>query len=152
MMRQQRYRLYLDLCEGGDLLHAINNRLDPWRINPTILPEGFLWHVFSSRVDACLTLQRGDAPPGVPRVCQSYGTAHRSAKFTKLYSNSYFFGILLRYVLLIQDPDWKPITHLDINLCNILLDKDNGNLASNLWLRWNSALAADEFLSGHELF
>jgi len=113
--------------------------------------------VFSSLVDACHTLQRGELLPGAPRVCQSQGTAHMSAvsqtfsaKSTKLYSNFSLFGILLRCILLTQDPDREPITHLDINLRNVLFDKDEGNLASNFPLRWN--LAADESLSGHELF
>lgn len=52
MMRQRRYRIYLEYYEGGDLCDAIN---------PGFIPEGFIWRVLESLLTACQILHFGRA-------------------------------------------------------------------------------------------
>lgn len=85
MMRQQRYRIYLDLCSGGNLYTALGTRFRPPRGESIhILPEGFIWHVFSSLVDACLYLQRG-APPGQQRPADWKSIFHLDIHFGNIF-------------------------------------------------------------------
>ena len=110
MMRQRRYRLYLEYCEGGTLQDVVlphfGRRANPqpaypWTLTrgnpydpvlmqngrlPQLIPEYFIWILFRSLVNACQVLHFGhvaDVPGSIE--------------------------------------DWKPITHLDIKLDNIFL-------------------------------
>ena len=61
MMEAGRYRLFLDLCDGGPLADALRNYWhDPARQFNKRLPEWFIWHLFKGMVDACLVLEQGD--------------------------------------------------------------------------------------------
>lgn len=107
MMRQRRFRIYMDYYEGGTLRQAVSDsfelraqrpdipqraghnnivHLDAYGNRPEILPEGFIWWILGSLVEACQVLQYGQA----------------------LDTNG-------------SKPDWQPITHLDIRMDNILL-------------------------------
>lgn len=84
MMAQRRFRLYMNYYEGGDLRNAVHRNFQLREQNPEyplyrgyndhdlvhigdrgniplILPEGFIWWVFRSLVDACQMLQFGQA-------------------------------------------------------------------------------------------
>jgi hypothetical protein len=66
MMAKERYRLYLDLCDGGSLADAME---DHWGNEPQTydpgngqfhpLPEVYIWHLFQGLVHACLVLEQG---------------------------------------------------------------------------------------------
>ncbi|KAF1836253.1 kinase-like protein [Decorospora gaudefroyi] len=68
MMAKMRYRIYLDLCDGGGLDDSMSDR---WRKDPDtfgvdldplkVLPEAYVWHLFKGLVDACLVLEQGDS-------------------------------------------------------------------------------------------
>jgi serine/threonine protein kinase len=93
MMRQRRYKLYLDFREGGDLYQGLKEHFERWKKRQAagsterlkIIPESLVWHVFSQLVDGCLVLQMGSIPPST-------------------------------------DPTWQPIAHLDISLANVFLE------------------------------
>jgi hypothetical protein len=65
MMTKKRYRLYLDVCDGGRLVENLRPcfKSHPWRyavpLSPSEIPESFVWHVFGGLVDACLVLEQG---------------------------------------------------------------------------------------------
>jgi serine/threonine protein kinase len=93
MMRQRRFKLYLDFREGGDLYQGLKEHFERWKKGQAagnterlkFIPESLLWHVFSQLVDTCLVLQLGSIPSST-------------------------------------DSTWQPIAHLDISLANVFLE------------------------------
>ena len=65
MMKRKRYRLYLDLYNGGRLYETLDNYFTRvpacygGPVPPAHIPESFAWHVFGGLVDACLVLEQG---------------------------------------------------------------------------------------------
>jgi hypothetical protein len=73
MMTEGRYRLYLDLCDGGSLDDSMYIRdVDPLSYDPNdhsvlrSLPEAYIWHLFSGLVNASLVLEQGRVDQLVP--------------------------------------------------------------------------------------
>jgi len=65
MMRQQRFRLYLEYYEGGnldDIIYA-HSSLQKSGKRPGNIPEYYLWRVFRSLVAACQILHLGQVDP-----------------------------------------------------------------------------------------
>jgi hypothetical protein len=59
MMRERRFRLYLDLCERGVIFGLVkdeNNGLSEESEVETHLPELFIWQMLKELLDACLVL------------------------------------------------------------------------------------------------
>jgi hypothetical protein len=68
MMAKKRYRVYQDLCDGGQL----NDALRTYFGRPSLsilpeIPESFVWHLMSGLVDACLVLEQGGLDGPVKR-------------------------------------------------------------------------------------
>jgi hypothetical protein len=70
MMKRRRYKIYTDFCDGGSLWNAMRER---WSTEPAhftteenpsfeplkVLPETYVWYLFSGLVNACLVLEQG---------------------------------------------------------------------------------------------
>ncbi|KAF2740089.1 kinase-like protein [Polyplosphaeria fusca] len=154
MMRNQRYRIYLEYCalgniyrplrkdskdQKGKILYGHFRKWQNWhetraqakqKQGPDAIPEGFIWYVAQSLVNACLLLQQGktpgedsDAPPGEKRKGKKKSGDNLAPK-----DGSKVWGP--------ADGKWKPITHLDIQLTNIFLDTpDPSDPSADSWPR-----------------
>ncbi|KAF1849242.1 uncharacterized protein K460DRAFT_404477 [Cucurbitaria berberidis CBS 394.84] len=119
MMRLKRFRIYTDMCSGGQLADALSDR---WETDPRlfdvpktrkqkplkVLPEAFVWHLLSGLVNACLVLSQGRENEKVE--------------------------------------GWNPVVHNDLHAPNVLLEKDSNdptltpaavakNCCNGLWTR-----------------
>jgi hypothetical protein len=70
LMNYRRYKIYTDFCDGGPLWDAMRER---WSTKPRhfttekspefeplkVLPETYVWYLFSGLVNACLVLEQG---------------------------------------------------------------------------------------------
>ncbi|RMZ70667.1 serine threonine kinase [Pyrenophora seminiperda CCB06] len=59
MMSEGRYRIFLELCDGGPLNFGLSEYWDE-TLDPKELPEVFIWQLFGGMVDACIILQQGN--------------------------------------------------------------------------------------------
>jgi hypothetical protein len=57
LMRQRRYRTYLEHHEAGNLYNAMSDHYDD--ITSQRLPEAFIWYMVKALATACLVLQTG---------------------------------------------------------------------------------------------
>lgn len=62
LMRQRRYRTYLEYYEAGNLYNAMSNHYDD--ITSQRLPEAFIWYMVKALATACLVLQTGTTADG----------------------------------------------------------------------------------------
>jgi hypothetical protein len=148
MMRQQRYRLFLDLYESGDLYHAVKE----WFDYPTKLgPEG---EKEKSKAPETQTAENSE-------VGENSGTAPKEPEESKeqqILSEDFLwhvFRCLVDACLILQNGDepadsdplegWKPITHVDINLSNTFLEP--GATEDD----WPNVVLSDFGLSFYEL-
>ncbi|KAF2709912.1 kinase-like protein [Pleomassaria siparia CBS 279.74] len=131
MMRQARYRLYLEHCNGRNLWRAMEGRwFEGPKFRPNrkrrpfdtpaldadkVLPESFIWYIFGSLVDACLTLQLGGIPDDEGGDIAEDGPAEAGERTLQ--------------------PGWKPITHLDITQSNVFTDWDGEESGNGNWPR-----------------
>ncbi|KAI1685416.1 Protein kinase domain containing protein [Pyrenophora tritici-repentis] len=69
MMQACRYRIFLELCDGGQLATGLEYhwyRRNTPSTDFNTLPEGFIWRMFHGLVKACIVLQEGNPLTAVP--------------------------------------------------------------------------------------
>ncbi|KAL6711470.1 hypothetical protein ACN47E_004404 [Coniothyrium glycines] len=98
-MSQRRYRIYLEYCPGGDLYHALEEHFPHWR-----------YQAYCPSLD----------PMAMPRI--SEGFIWHVAKSLVSACQVLHYGQSGDIATPIDG--WRPITHCDISLANILLVPD----------------------------
>lgn len=132
MMEQRRYLIYLEYCEGGDLWECLKSHFGRRRRPRQVAGQPVNWHQGENEND----LYRADAdlqpPTPIPEgfiwhVFKSLVYACATLHFGKVNDDGTY------------DPNWDPITHLDIKMNNIFLipkvdENDENDVYHVSWL------------------
>lgn len=113
MMHKRRYRLYLEYCSGGDLARTVSRVFHAW--DPEREGRGYpdLLQLSEDELSAL---------PIIPEALVWY----------------IFRSLVKAYMILHHgttsheetDPDWKPVTHLDVNFCNVFIRSEAASKGS----------------------
>ncbi|KAH3913604.1 hypothetical protein HBI56_081400 [Parastagonospora nodorum] len=87
MMRQQRFRLYLEYYEGGNLDDAVRayRRTGKHPLGPGNIPEYYLWRVFGNLIAACQILHLGQVDPAEGKRADWRPITHLDIKLNNIF-------------------------------------------------------------------